>query len=514
MTKNIKFVYLLSLIFMIPLCLFVLLNTLLSLFQTTYMETMQIVEIPLYKQDRFYILIIFFILTIAFIYYLYEKTVVLEKSSNLLHLLSLVIASVISIWFLYVYKSDACCDSKALADLAVDFLAGDYSSLIGDEYLVHYPHQVGMIGFLEIIFYLFGKYNYLAFQILNLIAILFIVHLLHRISELLFHNVVLSSITSLLSMGLVPLFSYVTFVYGDVLGLAFALGAITFLLLFLQNNNYLHLIPCSVLLSIAMLLKSNNSIILVACIITLILHTINQKKWQPLLCAIGLFLITTLISNIPTAYYSRVSGVTPFPSGTPKIAWVAMALQENDPTEDGWYNGYNWHVYSGNKLDIPLTKAACYDSIKTSINTYISDPKRGVRFLYHKFKSQWNDPGYQSQITNEWSSRHKDSYTDFYNWLVFGRGKKVLEWIMNLYQFLILASTLIALPHLLKRKNSNLSATLLPLCIFGGYTFHLFWEAKIRYALPYFIMMVPLASYGIYQFIEFIAHKYCKPKLP
>lgn len=508
MLKNAKgtsCVYILSLLFLIPLFLLVLANSLLSLFQTTYMETNQMNEIPLYKPDRFLLLLLFLVMVVALLLFLYKKTTILKEHSKQLHIISLFFSGLFCIAILCIYKATACCDSKTLGDLAIDFLAGDYSSFTGDGYLVHYPHQVGVIGLLEIIFFLFGSENYLVFQILNLIAILVIIHLLYRITDLLFEDNTLNSITSLLSMGLIPLFSFVTFVYGDILGLAFALGAIVFLLRYLKENRFLFLIPCALSLGIAMLLKTNNTIILVAIVIILFLHALLTKKWQSLLYAVGIVLISTFLSGLPTAYYRQVSQITPFPEGIPKIAWVAMGLQENDPVEDGWYNGYNWNIYTSNNFDAEKTKAACYASIQESVSTYLTDPKRGGHLFYFKLKSQWNDPGYQSQITNEWSSRHQDSYSSFYNWLVFGRGKKALEWIMNLYQFLILSGAVIAILLLIKSKSWSLPRLVLPLCIFGGYLFHLFWEAQARYALPYFVLMLPLAAMGIYKLISYLA---------
>ena len=33
--------------------------------------------------------------------------------------------------------------------------------------------------------------------------------------------------------------------------------------------------------------------------------------------------------------------------------------------------------------------------------------------------------------------------------------------------------------------------------IFGGFLFHMLWEAKGRYILPYFVMMLPMAAVGL-----------------
>lgn len=500
----------LSYFFMVPLFLLLLLNTLLSLFQTTYMDTNQPSSIARYKADYPIILVVFVILAVLITYFLCKKTKLMNEHHPRLLISCLAFACLFSILILNIYKATACCDSLTSAEAAVAFLGGDYSPLVGDTYLAHYIHQIGVIAYFELIFSLFGSYNYLAIQIINLLSILLIVYLLYKITLLLFNNPVIANITALLSMGLFTLFSYVTFVYGDILGFALSLTAITFLIYYLKENKIVYLVLCSVLLGLSMLVRTNNMIILIAVFIILLLNAVLQHHRATVLYAIILMAIALFISNLPQLYYRQVSKVEPFPEGSPKVSWIAMALQENDGVEDGWYNGYNWSVLNDNQFDTAKAKEACYASIKDSLSTYIAEPKRGARFFLNKFKSQWNDPGYQSQINNEWASRHQDSYTDFYNWLVFGQGKLVLEWMMNLFQFLILLGTLIAIPNLLKSKNWDLPKLILPLCIFGGYLFHLIWEAQGRYALPYFVMMLPLAAAGIYRIICLISHKNCK----
>jgi hypothetical protein len=44
--------------------------------------------------------------------------------------------------------------------------------------------------------------------------------------------------------------------------------------------------------------------------------------------------------------------------------------------------------------------------------------------------------------------------------------------------------------------------TLLALIILGGFVYHLIFEAKSQYVLPYFIMMVPFAAYGFYSLVH------------
>ena len=43
---------------------------------------------------------------------------------------------------------------------------------------------------------------------------------------------------------------------------------------------------------------------------------------------------------------------------------------------------------------------------------------------------------------------------------------------------------------------------LLCLIFLGGFLFHILWEAKSRYILPYIIILIPVAVQGIQHFIK------------
>lgn len=48
---------------------------------------------------------------------------------------------------------------------------------------------------------------------------------------------------------------------------------------------------------------------------------------------------------------------------------------------------------------------------------------------------------------------------------------------------------------------------LLYLIFLGGFFFHLLWEMKSRYTMPYVIMLIPLVAIGINDFFNLICNK-------
>lgn len=43
-------------------------------------------------------------------------------------------------------------------------------------------------------------------------------------------------------------------------------------------------------------------------------------------------------------------------------------------------------------------------------------------------------------------------------------------------------------------EEKGLSRLILVITVFGGFLFHMIWEAKGRYILPYFVLMLPMAA--------------------
>ena len=56
-------------------------------------------------------------------------------------------------------------------------------------------------------------------------------------------------------------------------------------------------------------------------------------------------------------------------------------------------------------------------------------------------------------------------------------------------------------------KKRDILSCILPLIILGGLMYHLLFEAKSQYALPYFIMMLPVAACGLSAFYELMKKK-------
>ena len=63
------------------------------------------------------------------------------------------------------------------------------------------------------------------------------------------------------------------------------------------------------------------------------------------------------------------------------------------------------------------------------------------------------------------------------------------------------------------QRNENSVKKLVPAMIFvGGFVFHMFWEAKCQYTIPYFVLLIPYAVFGFSKTAEWITERCCSRK--
>ncbi len=74
--------------------------------------------------------------------------------------------------------------------------------------------------------------------------------------------------------------------------------------------------------------------------------------------------------------------------------------------------------------------------------------------------------------------------------------------LMNQVQQLIFFGFAAALVFLWRRRE--ITQCLLPLIVLGGILYHLLFEAKSQYALAFFLLMIPMAAWGIGRLFETI----------
>ena len=152
--------------------------------------------------------------------------------------------------------------------------------------------------------------------------------------------------------------------------------------------------------------------------------------------------------------------------------------------------------YENNDYDTKKEAEVSKAEIKGYIDTYKNDHKAFTSFLSKKVASQWNNPEFQCfWITNVRSSDIEKS--PVISDILSLKGSSTFIAFLNIMQSIILfGSMLYAVNTLI--EGTFAGAAVLPLTFIGGFIFHLFWEGKCQYTLPYFMLLLPLSIIGFY----------------
>ena len=402
-------------------------------------------------------------------------------------------------------------DSEMLDDIISSFVKGDYSKLTNKGgYLFIWPFQLGYVFFGEMMTSFFGAGNYLAWDLIQLVSVFFTMYLLNKICMECFDDPEICGIMSLLSMGALFFYNYVTYIYGDILSMGPQTLALYLMIRYMKTGEQRYGLCSGLSIAVAVMLKTNCKITVIALIMMLLFNGIRDKDDEKkvklskrLLVAACMLIFVFGQQAYINNHYMKVTGLEAIPKGSPSVSHIAMGLQEDGGLEPGWFNGYNYNVFAANDYDTELTKKEAIEEIKNRLNLYIHHPFYGMRFFTRKFLSQWGDPVCISTQNLDYVSRHHE-ISPLGKFIVFGPGSTVITWIMNVFMTLCYLGVVIYLIRVLRKKHVSDYEMLMLLLIFGGMVFHEFWEGSSRYAMRYYIYQLPFAACGLKVLLGFI----------
>ena len=399
--------------------------------------------------------------------------------------------SALGVLFVLTARVQPGADQAKVILAAAHWRSGNFSDLQRGGYLYLYPHQIGLVLATWLASFLFGSGSYLPGQLCNVAALAGAIWFLGRAAALLFpHRWTQPAVTAALCLFL-PLFFYTAFNYGTLYGLCCSAAAFYLLLRFLAQRRAGQLCGMALLAAAAVLLKQNYLISLMAMALVLLFDLLRSRRLSSLLAAGVLVGAALLCSAGAQAAVGAISG-QPVSDGIPKSAWVMMGLQDSD-RGPGWYNDSTVKLYTAADFDGAKTDRAARSAIVKQLRAFTADPAGALRFFAQKIASQWNEPTFQCF----WISSVRQSFDTspaFIQSLLAGRLALALEKLMRVFCLFVLLGTLclICFP----RHRVPAGALYLALAFVGGFLFHLAWEAKAEYALPYFALLIPCAAEG------------------
>ena len=387
---------------------------------------------------------------------------------------------------------------------AADHLnVGNYEDFQPGGYLSMYPNQTGLLLLELLLTKLFGGMNYVVFEAMNGEAYIATLLLLPALAGKLGATPFEKLMTLLAGLFTLPLLFYTSFQYGNLLGLALALGAMYFELNYIEHHRVRDLVLTVLLIVVASAVKNNYLIFLVAIVLHALAEALRKKQVRNALLAVLVIAVYALQSWGTTAALEHKTGGD-LSNGVSTMAFVAMGLQVNPVKCDGWYNEFNKESYIESGCDAEKQGVLAKQSISDSV-AYLKSPGNAGRFFLRKNASQWADPLFQSL----WTSQVRQTQNERPGWLqrvLSPKGSTALGQFLDVLQFWAYAGALFYLIFG-RKKEGFFESLLLQITVLGGFVFHCVWEAKGQYTISYFVLLLPLAVLGFDALLSWIAEK-------
>ena len=492
-----------------------------AFFLTCYAQNMETQQV-LTKCDNLFLTIIG-IAVLLFAVFLIRKWVSHnpEKRNRILLCLVLgwyVLAGIVLVLF---SKTAPAADSFSVYSAAEQLAAGNTDVIHAtDSYLSYYPQQMGLVAYYELLIRLWNllPVSLPAYHILKCINIgwaCLIILFQAKTVRLLFHEE--NTVTAYLMLVLYnpPMLMYTSFVYGEIPSFAlFSIGLWALLKLLSAPSTKQPGPICLALLSIlsfagSMALRKNTLILMIAVILVTAPEALRRGQKKLVLLTICYLLAATAVLPAITSYYEYRSG-NELLSGVPPMSYFAMGMQEASRAE-GWYNGFNFNTYRDTGMDTQVTNELSKQAIQERLTYFKQNPGYAVNFYWNKFLSQWCDGTYASrQATLATFGGRREFFIRVYE----GEYSSYYIGFCNIVQNLLYlgsAAFCISSVTASKRKKgsrpyfSQLPVYLCLIGVIGGFLFHMIWEANARYILPYSLLLMPYAAWGISRGMECIS---------
>lgn len=498
----------------------------------------------------------YILLSILVIYILSKIDKVSEKYKKILFALGIVASIVLQI-FLILYIRDidvvVAVDQESIYTSASEEFKGIGMSDDNKYYMATYPHQLGIMRMYFLLFKLFGTDSYGVWLGFNILCNLIIIYMITKIGKLIAKKYNgNSSIATILILLFLPLPMLVTFIYGDIPSLMLSTVATYLILLYVNNSklnasneeeaeekeeknkncNFKYLIFASILMMFACIVRKNTTVVVIAqtmflifCLLEKISMYINtykkditnkeskevndlgklkrDAKTDIIKNVVGILLLLALTIVVPKIYNNMLIekyNLKDIREAYTIKGYLYMAMMES-PRANGWYNN---DVAAPGRKEKDAAKEFYEEKLKERISYMLSHKRYAIDFYIKKLVSTWNENTYTAIWNNVdlWlytRTEEENTYNPIYkNNVQVKEGLEKIEKPLAIMQkailIYILSSLLIVIIKGLKNKKVDNEILLFALIIIGGMYFHMLWETKSRYIIPYIVLAIPVTS--------------------
>ena len=472
-------------------------------------EDFRIIERIYLRPDSIHVNLLKIFLAVLVLYFAgkISKYMKERKVRNIVLAVVCLLAGIISVYWVYGCKSVPQADQMILCQYADAFNMGDFSGFKKGIYVARYPQQIGIITLLRILFSLFGTGNYQAFQYLSAMLVPVLIFAGCNIVRILSNDNPRVELYYLLFMvSCFPMYTYTTFVYGDLVSIVFAMLAVWMFLSCIQKFAWYKAILFGLLIGIAVQLRTNLLILVIALAIVMLVKLFFSRNRQNIVLFLALLIGVSLSYGCMSWVYRDVRHEDA--PAIPAILFVVMGLND-DYQKPGWHNNYEYIIFAECNDDVDAATQRAISDLKMYRELFSTNREYMLDFYTRKMNTQWNAPMYQAITMNSLVEGEQSAIIEkIYNG---GRLSEAILSMMKVFQLLMYGSILFWL--IVRRKQiKNIEFYVLLIAVFGGFLFSMMWEAKTRYILPYLFMQIPYMALGVDAMVGLLKSKFTPQK--
>lgn len=361
---------------------------------------------------------------------------------------------------------------------------GTYAGVSIGEYIQTNQQQIPLAFIYSIFFRIIHSDKAELLRIINIVSNVLIIMALYKITKQVSKEYKTNKVllfTLILTFLSIPMLS--TFIYGDIPSLASCLFAVYFIMKYREKEKYRYVIGAAILTAIACMMRMNSLIFVIATVMYLIFNLIEKiakKPWKEKILSIAIILVYIVISIVPSSLVKnyfldkyKLDKSKAFSSSN----YILMAMMEGRRS-NGWYNEEVGEYTLKNPEE---AKEKHKEKIKERLQYFSQNVGYAGGFYVGKLTSTWTENTY-SAIRNNMEDG-EDPLGNIADPLTFYQ--KALLIVTCLCSLIVLIQN---------RKNLSLDVIFLLTIFVGGFAFHILWETKSRYIIPYIVVLIPIAS--------------------
>lgn len=391
-------------------------------------------------------------------------------------------------------------DQQIIYNMAKSYIEGNNENLYKSEYLAKNPQQRSLLVMYILIMKVVNSTDYVWLYLANILANVLSIFALYLILKKLSEKYsVNKALFAILTLTFIPMILLCNFIYGDIIGLAFILFSVYFIIEYAKKNKKIFGIISAILASIAMMFRMNYIIFVIAMVIYIILNFKKENIFKQIIHIIIFIAIILIPYKLVGAYVAEKLDLDK-QATIPTSSYLYMSLYDGERGA-GWYSQEAMKVA---QTDVKNAKNYYPPILKERVKYLVTHPSEGFRFYKNKIVSMWTDNAFQCIFYNlpvHLDGMPKELYdsaineNEFYSNYFVEKGSKQIKIYMKGIVLLVFSLSLV---NLLKYKKELSNEAILMITIFlGGFFFHVLWEAKSRYVIPYFVVLIPIACISL-----------------